>query len=232
MQSVGLKRASEQMHKECPVHGKFFAHHETCPFCEEEARKKAHRIGEYKRNSRVPERFRGLPIDSFQGESEGVRNARGIARKYVDAFEQRKEAGTCLIFVGKPGTGKTHLACSMAWELMNKERPVIYATEYQITGAIKNTWKERDKSEGDIIDKLCNPDLLIIDECGISLATDTDRVLLYQVINARYECKLPMLLIANLTVDELTGHIGERAMDRLKEGGGVTVPFTWESFRG
>lgn len=40
------------------------------------------------------------------------------------------------------------------------------------------------------------------------------------------------MLASNLTVEELPGYLGGRLMDRLRENGGVVVPFTWASERG
>jgi DNA replication protein DnaC len=41
----------------------------------------------------------------------------------------------------------------------------------------------------------------------------------------------PTILISNLTVGELGAFIGERALDRMKEGGGAVLAFDWTSRR-
>ncbi|MDN6682437.1 MAG: ATP-binding protein, partial [Enterobacterales bacterium] len=41
----------------------------------------------------------------------------------------------------------------------------------------------------------------------------------------------PTILISNLTREELVTFIGERVLDRMSDGGGCTLAFTWESYR-
>ncbi|HBV4032592.1 TPA: ATP-binding protein, partial [Klebsiella pneumoniae] len=41
----------------------------------------------------------------------------------------------------------------------------------------------------------------------------------------------PTILISNLPKDELTQFIGERVIDRMNDGGGCTISFTWDSYR-
>ena len=42
---------------------------------------------------------------------------------------------------------------------------------------------------------------------------------------------LPTILLSNLPVEEVTGYLGERVVDRIREDGGRIVRFTWESHR-
>ncbi|HFH6599619.1 TPA: ATP-binding protein, partial [Klebsiella pneumoniae] len=51
------------------------------------------------------------------------------------------------------------------------------------------------------------------------------------IINTRYERLKPTILISNLPKDELTKFIGERVIDRMNDGGGCTISFTWDSYR-
>ena len=60
---------------------------------------------------------------------------------------------------------------------------------------------------------------------------DAELLRLFDVLNGRYETLRPTVLASNLSVEELTGCLGARLMDRLRENG-VVVPFTWASERG
>jgi len=50
------------------------------------------------------------------------------------------------------------------------------------------------------------------------------------VVDLRYGDMKPTILIANTSVDNLAGVVGESVLDRCNELGGVLV-FDWSSFR-
>jgi len=215
---------------------------DSCPQCAEERRQRQdeeirervrqQRITAFLRGSGIPFRFRQCTIAGFSGDTKGIKHARSVARRYVDEFEGRLNRGTALIFCGKPGTGKTHLACAVGLELIRSEHSVVYTTEYRLTRSIKETYgRDSGESEEDLIRGYRKPPLLIIDEVGVSRGSETDHILLYEVLNGRYERLLPCLLIGNLTLDEMTAHLGERVMDRMRDGGGAIVAFDWQSYR-
>ena len=87
-------------------------------------------------------------------------------------------------------------------------------------------------TETEIIDAFGNYDLLIVDEVGIQSGTDAESRALFDVFNARYQNVKPTIVISNLTKDQLTVALGERIVDRLKEGGGEILSFNWQSYRG
>ena len=54
---------------------------------------------------------------------------------------------------------------------------------------------------------------------------------MFEIINTRYERMKPTILISNQSKDELSAFIGERVIDRMNDGGGCTLAFTWDSYR-
>ena len=79
---------------------------------------------------------------------------------------------------------------------------------------------------------LCSPDLLILDEVGVQFGSDAEKLILFEIINTRYQDMKPTILISNLTLVELGKYIGERVVDRMREGGGAILSFDWDSYRG
>ena len=78
---------------------------------------------------------------------------------------------------------------------------------------------------------LVTPHLLVIDEVGATKPTEFELATLFNVINGRYEQQKPTVIITNLKPSELAEAIGERCVDRLREGGGIAVKFEWASAR-
>jgi DNA replication protein DnaC len=72
--------------------------------------------------------------------------------------------------------------------------------------------------------------LLVMDEVGVQYGTDAEKVLLFDVINRRYQDVMPTILLTNLDKAGLREYLGDRAFDRIRENG-LLVPFVWESHR-
>ena len=151
-------------------------------------------------------------------------------------FKEIAEAGRCLLLLGKPGTGKTHLSVAIANEIMAKSSATaVYRTIGSVLQAIRATYdRTSDQSESQILSSLISPSLLILDEIGVSKEKPSDFELttLFAIINGRYEQMRPTVIVSNLEAKALPDAIGDRCIDRLREGGVIVIPFDWESQRG
>ncbi|MNG90071.1 DNA replication protein DnaC [compost metagenome] len=184
----------------------------------------------------IPKRFEKCTLANYSAENEGQRKALSFCRHYVKVFDEIVESGRCMVLIGKPGTGKTHLGVAIANELLHKtSRTAVYRTVGSILQVIRATYdRHSERSEADILSSLVTPDLLVLDEVGVSKEQPSDFELttLFAIINGRYEQMRPTVVISNLDAEQLPVAMGERCVDRLREGGMIVVPFEWESHRG
>lgn len=238
---------------QCAVHGPyesrchFGAVWSQCPACavESAARQQARREAGEREERRlawqrrlgeagIPERFRNRTLQSFVAETEAQARALAFATDYAERFDDVLATGRSALFIGRPGTGKTHLAVGIGLRLMHRDgRAVLFTTVMRAIRRVKDTWgRQSRESETQAIAALVFPDLLILDEVGAQFGSDTERLILFDVLNERYEKRRPTLLLSNLTVDEVQGYLGERVFDRLREDGGEAVTFDWPSWRG
>jgi len=137
------------------------------------------------------------------------------------------------MFIGSCGTGKTHLACSIATAIAAQGLGLPkYMTMVQAVRFVKQTYsKASTMTETQAIQKLIEPDLLILDEVGIQHNTNAEKIIINEIINGRYNDMKCTLLISNLTIDGFKEFLGERVIDRMKEGSGLFINFTGDSFR-
>jgi DNA replication protein DnaC len=184
----------------------------------------------------IPKRFADKTFDAYIADTEGQKKALRIATRYAERFVDIAPTGRCLLLLGKPGTGKTHLAVSIANEVMGTTTATaVYRTIGSVLQAIRATYdRSSDQTEAQILQGLIAPSLLVLDEIGVSKETPSDFELttLFAIINGRYEELRPTIIVSNLEAEQLPCALGERCMDRLREGGGVAVKFDWESQRG
>lgn len=180
----------------------------------------------------IPLRFQARTFDNYQAENEGQARALRKARSYADNWQQNLAAGTSLIFSGNAGTGKTHLACAIANQLMAQGVSAVFTTVSDAMRAIKRTYDVGSQlTELQAIQAFVDPGLLILDEVGANRGTEYEVQLVFDIINKRYENCRPTIIMTNLDAQALRECLGERVVDRLREGGGKLVSFTWESFR-
>ena len=73
------------------------------------------------------------------------------------------------------------------------------------------------------------------DDCsacgGAQYGTEGEQVILFDIINRRYQDQMPMILLTNQSKEGFKQYLGDRAFDRLREAG-RWVAFDWESHRG
>lgn len=184
----------------------------------------------------IPKRFASKTLDGYVATTAEQRKALNACRRYAAEFKQIAEAGRCLLLLGKPGTGKTHLSVAIANEIMARSSATaVYRTIGSVLQAIRATYdRTSDHSESQILSSLISPSLLILDEIGVSKEKPSDFELttLFAIINGRYEQMRPTVIVSNLEASQLPTAMGDRCIDRLREGGVIVVPFDWESQRG
>lgn len=150
------------------------------------------------------------------------------------------EAGGILILHGKRGTGKTQMAAEIARTKRfshdhgthnDPKRSAHYQTAMRFFLTVRAAFKSGSgKTELEIIDRMTEPGLLVIDELQERGETAFEDRLITHLIDARYGAKRPTILIANLTKEQLGPSLGPSIVDRATENG-RRIDFTWESYR-
>lgn len=254
MTTIGLKQ--EQQTENCDKHGSFVSEHyrtevldwwTRCPECAERAEEeRAEQIKEHERKLRdtriatlresahIPSRYRRKTLADYSPACDGEKQALSVAQNYVVNFAEHLATGRCLLFSGRPGTGKTFLGCAIGETLIQNERSVRYETVNHLIRSIRAPWNDANSGEtvDDVLTRFQRFDLLILDEVGAGSGSDAELVQLTELIDVRYSAMRPMVVISNYTPKELSGFLGDRALDRLRDNGGKVVVFDWPSRRG
>lgn len=176
----------------------------------------------------IPARFADRTLESYVAASDEQRRVLAIAT----GMATTDQPGRSLILCGKPGTGKTHLAVAIARRFAETGRTALFETVLSAIRRIKSTYHHAsERTEVQAMADLLAPDLLILDEVGVQTGSEHEKMLVFEIINERYQQCRSTILISNLTREELTAYLGDRIIDRFREAGGV-VAFDWDSWRG
>lgn len=183
--------------------------------------------------SGIPPRFCDRTFDGYVATSDGQRAALEFARRLGSDIASGSAFGRCAVFIGRPGTGKTHLAAAVATHAMRSGRSALFTTVTRLIRRIRDTYNRgSSETESQAVDVFTSPDLLVLDEVGVQRGTEDEKLLLFDVLNERYESRRSTILLSNLSVAEMRGYLGERVFDRMREDGGEVVVFDWNSHRG
>ena len=250
---IGLHAEPKTKPAVCDTHGAYESRcfigsiWSKCPTCgaetaakeraEVETRERESRLQAWQRkigDAGIPERFRDRSLPGFVVKTFAQGNALEFAKSYADNFDAALKTGRSALFLGKPGTGKTHLAVGIGMQIMQRDnRSVLFTTVMRAIRRVKDTWsRDSRESESEAIAALVFPDLLILDEVGVQFGSDTEKLILFDVLNERYEKRRPTLMLSNLGLDDVRAFLGDRIFDRLREDGGESIVFDRESYRG
>lgn len=185
------------------------------------------------KSSCIPPRFQDKDFATYTASTPAAQKNLDICQNYAKDFLSVTARGSSMILCGLAGTGKTHLACAIAnYIIHHHQRSTVYVHVANALRRVKDTYsKNSAKTEQEAINWFRVPDLLILDEVGVQFGTDTERTILFEIINARYEQWKPTILLSNTDIKGLINYAGERTIDRMKENGGTVLLFNWESYR-
>lgn len=170
-------------------------------------------------NANIPERF---DRDLSQFETTTPDQAKAFADTKTILRKINEKTG--LVFLGPPGTGKTHLAIYCLRQILAWGKTGRFVEAIKIFRASKESWRRDDAPrESEVLKSFVKPFLLVIDEIGVQFGSATERMIITEIINDRYNALKPTILCANLAMEEMSKCIGDRAWDRFQENGAVIV---------
>lgn len=228
---VGYRGAEVNDYAECPKHGFYPTTYANgceirckCPKClaEELFEKRL-------RGAMIPRRFMNRSINNFEAVEDWQINAFTKIKDYIDNLKDNLEMGKCIVMCGGVGTGKTHLAVSVAHEAMAQGKTAVYTTVSNLILKIRDTWGTGKTME--MVDTFASADLLILDEVGVQAGTENEKNILFDVLNARYSDMKATIVLSNLTQSDVAKYLGLRVWDRLKENGGFSISLVGNSYR-
>ncbi|MGV8041045.1 MAG: ATP-binding protein [Thermoanaerobaculaceae bacterium] len=135
----------------------------------------------------IPERYRHCTVESFEiwnPNDPTLVKARRRTQELLDAYP-RVERG--LLYMGRVGTGKTHLAVA-ALRALVVERGVqgLYVNVTELIQQLQMSIDGPGPSREEILQPVIDSEVLVLDELGACRSTEWVLDQLYYVINSRY----------------------------------------------
>lgn len=195
-----------------------------CEIKQRETEEKAHQLYERQKKiekyfgiSQLGPRFSKATFQSW----EQVPGTQTIFKEAVKfAKEQRWLKGEGLLFFGNnTGNGKSHLAAAIVHETIKAGYLAIFQDVPQLLLKLKSTYgKNKTFGEVEIIETLCEADLIVLDDLGAERLTDWTNEKIYSIVNSLYINEKSLIVTTNVDIENEFGeHIGRRINDRIIE---------------
>lgn len=158
------------------------------------------------KNSKMSKRNLSYRFENFELNDNNKKAYKNLKEYSKNLVNDTYKKG--VIIIGPNGVGKTHLACSIANELLTNGIPVVYGTLINLLSEIRNSYNEDSSiNETDIIKLYETVNLLIIDDLGKEKPSEWGLEKLFTIINSRYEKNLPVIITTNYNQDMLINRL-------------------------
>lgn len=179
--------------------------------------------------AKLPQRHAQSGFGNYQVSNSGQQFAKAQCVSFAKDFIVNNVRN--LIMVGRTGTGKTHLSCAVARNVLDKRKFARYVTSEDMANEIAKAWTIANDSEINAIHRFTEYDLLILDEYGLHDRHENRLQLVHKVLYARYDEGKATMLISNLTLEELKNDLGDRLWSRFQHDGLTVVECNWADQR-
>jgi len=183
--------------------------------------------------ARIPKRHQQCDFEQFHCLNESLQHAKIKARAFVEQYPLAKEG---LLFLGRPGVGKTHLAIAILRELMlQKGADCLFCSYQDLLQRIRESYDPVSlNTELQVLRPVLNCDVVVIDDLGANRVSEWVEDTVTYILSSRYNEHKPTILTSNLpdggeesrektpggkyrVSDTLTDRVGLRVRSRLYE---------------
>ena len=167
--------------------------------------------------------FQSFEPQGMAVDEEGIANL-GRALELARNFAQ--EPSGWVVYWGSVGRGKTHLAAAIANACLANGQTVYFVVVPDLLDHLRATYNPDSRVGYDeLFEAIRSAPVLILDDLGAHSSTPWAQEKLFQLINHRYNARLPTVITLNSDVSDLDPRLESRMSDqRVSTVFQITVP--------
>jgi|SoiMethySBSTD1v2_1073268.scaffolds.fasta_scaffold29094_4 DNA replication protein DnaC len=165
----------------------------------------------------IPRRYEHCSLDEFSVWQPTLEPAIAWARDWIERWPDRAEIG--LLFIGPPGTGKTHLAVGILRELASRKGArVTFVEQRELLKELQATFDGGGgRSESDVLAPVLEAEVLLLDDLGAGRTTAWAQDVMHDVLAHRYNRRLPTLMTTNRSTGDDQDPAGDKGAPTLRD---------------
>ncbi len=157
---------------------------------------------------------------NFQEWNDSSRKLKLVALEYYKNFDKIKgERQNSIAFLGQVGSGKTHLTVALGLNILKSKRmSVVYFNYREVITELKQNMLDEEFYKKQL-NKYQNAKVLLIDDLLKGKTSDSDKNIMFELINYRYINHLPIIVSSEYDVNALLNFdeaIGSRIYEMCK----------------
>jgi DNA replication protein DnaC len=157
---------------------------------------------------------------NFEECNDAAREMKKVATDYFKSFMQVKDKKqNSIAFLGGVGSGKTHISIALGLNILKKKQiSVVYLSYRDVITELKQNMLDEEFYRKQI-NKYQNAKVLLVDDMLKGKTTDSDKNIMFEIINHRYLNHLPIIVSSEYDVNALLNFdeaIGSRIYEMCK----------------
>jgi DNA replication protein DnaC len=160
--------------------------------------------------------LRDKTFESFslrRGELDAEKRA-NLKRAVEIAQEFARQPHGWLVYTGEFGCGKTHLAAAIANYRENQGHSPLFVVVPDLLDHLRATFApDSAVSYDQRFEQVRESPLLILDDLGVESTTPWAREKLFQILNHRYNARLPTVITTNRRLEDIEPRLRARMLD-------------------
>ncbi len=157
-----------------------------------------------------------MTFESFEPEGRGLppEKRENLRHAYEAARAFAENPSGWLLLKGGYGCGKTHLAAAIANRAIERGQPVLFVTVPDLLDHLRAAFSPSSPARYDErFEEVRTAPLLILDDLGTEAPTFWAQEKLFQILNYRYNARLPTVITTNHELEEIPLRVRSRLVD-------------------